>query len=685
MSEITTQGHSILVDPESGELRKPVPQPGAQLVSWLVGRVQPWRDHRNRNYLSKWTEYWRLWRGQWDPADKSRLSERSRLIAPALSQAIEMSVAEVEEAVLGKESWFDIADDIRDEEKLDATLMRDQLREDMDTVEVRDKISEATLVSAIFGEGCIKVNTEVRGIEGLKRNSAGELVTKEGERVVVDYESYRPDQVIPDPAGRTVKEMMGIALEHRVPTHSVYEKIEAGLYLKDAAPLLGGNHLPRENENSLSLEERLTPVESDVTNVIEYHGKVPAKYLLRLQGASDPLDEIVLLEAERASDEVMVEAIVTYANDNVLLRAIANPFVLKDRTVICFPWEQVPGRFWGRGVAEKGYNPQKALDAELRARSDALGFVSAPMLGLDAGRIPRGFKPEVKPGKVWLTNGPPDEILRPVQIGALEPNTFNQTQELTQMVQMGTGAFDTATSLRGTTSSGGNAANAGSMLMGAFVKRSKRAIQNVSRKLLEPLIRKTALRYLQFDPVRYPFDDFTFHVKATLGVIAREMEQVNLTQLIGMLPDEGINTKLEAAKGFIELSSVLNKADIMAAIEQDKKQAQESQQQQQQIQQQQAAQEQDLGEIAKEGETLKNQKIIAEVRKLLAEAGSEERMVDVKEVLAILEKQRVGIQESEIEQFDRQNDLQVRRLDLQERQLDIKQQEVNNNRGSQGS
>ena len=677
MTEITTQGQQILVDPESGELERRTAQPGAQLVSWLVGKVQPWRDHRNRNYLTAWTEYWRLWRGQWDPADRNRQSERSRLIAPALSQAIEMAVAEVEEAVLSKEVWFDIADDIRDDDKLDATLMRDQLREDMDEVEVRDKISEACLVAGIFGTGTLKVNTEVRGIEGLRRNEAGELVTVDGERVVVSYESYRPDQVIPDPAGRTVNEMMGIALEHKRPTHAIYELIERGIYRDDAAPLLGGQHLPRENENALSLEERLTPSESDVTTVIEYHGKVPAKYLLELQQTKDVLDEIVLMEAQKASDEVMVEAIVTYANDNVLLRAIPNPFVLKDRTVICFPWEQVPGRFWGRGVAEKGYNPQKALDAELRARSDALGFVSAPMLGLDAGRIPRGFRPEVKPGKVWLTNGPPDEILRPVQIGALEPNTFNQTQELTQMVQMGTGAFDTATALRGSTTSGGNAANAGSMLMGAFVKRSKRAIQNVSRKLLEPLIRKTALRYLQFDPVRYPFTDFTFHVKATLGVIAREMEQVNLTQLIGMLPDEGINTKLEAAKGFIELSSVINKADIMKAIESDKQQAAQSQQQQQELERQKADQEAKLAEIAMEGETLANQKTIAEIRRLLAQAESEERLVDVKEVMAILERQRIGIQESEIEQFDRQNDLQVRRLDLQERQLDIKEKEVN--------
>lgn len=677
MSEVQTQGQEILVDPETGDVVKKKAQPGSELVSWLVGTVGPWRDHRNRNYLERWAEYWRMWRGIWDESDKNRASERSRLIAPALSQAIEMSVAEVEEAVLSREVWFDVSDDVNDEDRLDATLMRDQLLEDLDDVNARDVIAEGVLNAAIMGTGIIKVNTDVaKDSKPVRDPVDGGLTAQETERVYVCLEAYRPDQFIPDPAGRKISEMMGCAFEHDVPKHAILEKIEMGIYRDDAASLLGGN-INREHSHALNMNESILNGEAESCNVIEYHGKVPAKFLTRLQEAKTALDEIVELEAEM-DDTTLVEAIVTYANDSVLLRAIPNPFALRDRAVVAFQWERVPGRFWGRGVAEKGYNPQKALDAEMRARADALGFISAPMLGIDAGRIPRGFKPEVKPGKVWLTNGPPDEVLRPVQIGALEPNTFNQTAELTQMVQMGTGAFDTATTLRGSTQSGGNAANAGSMMLGAFVKRSKRAIQNVDRNLLKPLIRKVALRYMQFAPDRYPFDDTSFKVNATMGIIAREIEQVNLTQLIGMLPDQGVQTKLAAAQGFIELSSVLNKSQIMQALEQDRQMAAQQQQAQQQAEQQKAQLENRLQEIALEGETLANQKVLAEIRKLLAQAQSEERMVDIKEIQAVLEGQKIQINAHEVELFGEQNDLQERRLDLQERQVALNERKARN-------
>ncbi len=64
----------------------------------------------------------------------------------------------------------------------------------------------------------------------------------------------------------------------------------------------------------------------------------------------------------------MVEALVTLTEDGFVLRAVENPYRMKDRPYVAYQHDSVPGEFWGRGVAEKGYNPQKALDAELRAR-----------------------------------------------------------------------------------------------------------------------------------------------------------------------------------------------------------------------------------------------------------------------------------------------------------------------------
>ena len=72
------------------------------LAGWVMEKANKWRDHYTSNHQEKFDEYYRLWRGQWDAADKTRESERSRLISPALQQAVESSVAEVEEATFGR-------------------------------------------------------------------------------------------------------------------------------------------------------------------------------------------------------------------------------------------------------------------------------------------------------------------------------------------------------------------------------------------------------------------------------------------------------------------------------------------------------------------------------------------------------------------------------------------------------
>ena len=57
------------------------------LASWLTYRLEGWRTHRNINYIPMWDEYYRLWRGIWSAEDKTRQTERSRLIAPAPAPA----------------------------------------------------------------------------------------------------------------------------------------------------------------------------------------------------------------------------------------------------------------------------------------------------------------------------------------------------------------------------------------------------------------------------------------------------------------------------------------------------------------------------------------------------------------------------------------------------------------------
>ena len=657
---IPTQGNEILVDTqESAPGAQPARDKGHALTSWLVGKADSWEAVRNR-HNPRWAEYWRLWRGQYASEDRNRGSERSRLIAPALSNAIEQSVSEVEEAIFGREAWIDIADDIQDQQKVDAYVTRDTLLEDFELSYAQDACSEAFTNAAIFGTGIIKLNMQI-----WEDPPSGE------KRVLVVPEAIRPDQFIPDPSGTRLGEMLGVFHKiPKVPLHKILEKIEKGHYRREALRTLSGQGTttndPVDREDP---EAYVLATDSDSVEILEYHGKVPLGILNDATRRTTQLDQLMARAGDN-KEGPLVEAIVTIANGSVLLRAEVNPFDYTDRSILAFQWEKVPGRFWGRGVAEKGYNPQKALDAELRSRADSLGYISAPMVAVDANRVPRGFRMQVKPGKVWLTQGPPNEVFQPVKLGNLEQGSFIHGQEMERMVQMGTGSFDTAQSLNQQSSSGASGATSNSALMAAFVKRSRKAIRNIGNHLIRPMVKKAVWRYNQFAPSRYPSADFKFVVKSTLGLVAREVESAQLTQLMGMMPESFPQVQLTLLRGIIENSSVQNRGEIFAEIEKALQppppEVVEEQQRKTQM-----LENLEIERIVAEVQNaqMENRKLEAEIREILTKAEVNSRKAETEDDKIDIEVERTRIAQQELENFAEQNKIAAQRLALQEKAL----------------
>jgi hypothetical protein len=259
------------------------------------------------------------------------------------------------------------------------------------------------------------------------------------------------------------------------------------------------------------------------------------------QGAEDEDEEVIDLieksEEDDSGESYWVEAIVVIANEGQLvLKAEENPYMMQDRPVVAFQWDIVPGLFWGRGICEKAYNSQKALDAEIRGRIDALALTTFPMLAMDATRIPRGHKPQVRPGKMLLTNGNPKEVLTEFNFVNVNQITFAQAAELQKMVQQSTGAVDSS-GISGAVN--GEATAAGiSMSLGAIIKRQKRTLVNFQEDFWIPFVEKAAWRYMQFDPEHYPVSDYNFVATSTLGIMAREYEVTQLVQLLQTTSDQ---------------------------------------------------------------------------------------------------------------------------------------------------
>jgi hypothetical protein len=305
----------------------------------------------------------------------------------------------------------------------------------------------------------------------------------------------------------------------------------------------------------------LSVYEDDKVRLTKYYGLVPRHLLKAARQEED--EEVEELTAD--DDEgFYVEAIVVIANDGTLLKAEENPYMMGDRPVVAFPWDVVPSRFWGRGVCEKGYNSQKALDAEIRARIDALALTIHPMMAMDATRIPRGARTEVRAGKTILTNGAPKEVLQPLNFGNVSQITFAQANELQKMVQTATGAIDSA-GIAGSINGEQTAAGI-SMSLGAIIKRHKRTLINFQESFLIPFVTKAAHRYMQFNPEKYPVADYKFHTSSSLGIIAREYEVTQLVQLLQtMQPDSPMYSQL--IMSIVDNMNLSNREELVMALQ----------------------------------------------------------------------------------------------------------------------
>jgi len=532
--------NDIVVNEEKVETEDPQTIRQRKLVEWVVSHVEKWEQYRDNNFRNLWDEYYRAWKQVHTNEEKTRSSERSKFMSPALPQAIEMAVAEAEEATFGRVKWIDIEDDIMDGQKQDMALVRDQLLEDMDLNDVPSGVVEAYLNAAIYGTGIGKIVIS----EQMEMQTDANGFTEEQTYTKCTLEPVSPEDFAIDPEARTIDEALGCAHIVVRPKHSVQKKQSEGIY--NEAPI--GDY--SDDRDVEAKGEVKSSIVSDKVEIIEYHGLVPS---------------FLLEDGEEADSFEMTESIITIGNRQGLLKETPSPFTHKDRSIVAFQWDRVPNRFWGRGVAEKGINSQRALNAELRARQDGLALTIHPMMAADATRIPRGNKLEIAPGKMILTNGDPKQILNPMHFGDMSSHTYQQANEIERMLTMATGTFDGAV---GTQAQPRNATASGmSMMMGGAIKRSKRTMQNIERQFLKPMIKKMIHRYMQFDPFRYPSMDYKFIPHSTMGIMAREFTQTQIGQAMQVTPPDSpaFGVLLES---FFDNSSLPNKEMIQAQIKQ---------------------------------------------------------------------------------------------------------------------
>ena len=206
------------------------------IQSWVTAKVDDWNDHWRQNYENSFEEY------------KTRQSERSTLISPALQQAVESSVAEIEEATFGRGAFFTIRDDIKfpqadptspeeaqmmaaqadmlNQEKLKIAYLRDKLRENFNKGKIRKSVGECLINAAVYGTGIAEVVVDVMNdVKPAERTIEG--MTTQGveneEKTIVTLRPIQPQNFKIDPMATSVEDSIGVAIDEFVSPHKITE------------------------------------------------------------------------------------------------------------------------------------------------------------------------------------------------------------------------------------------------------------------------------------------------------------------------------------------------------------------------------------------------------------------------------------------------------------------------------
>ena len=642
-----------------GEDSKPR-QGGArgEVASTIMGDITPWRKLRENEFEDLWDEYYAKWRGFWMPQHKNYKTERSKLISPLLSMSIDLTSAEIIEAVFGREYFVDIPDDVQDGENEDVDQARKLLVQDLRQSGFVEAFGNTVVNGCLYGTGIMKiqVGTKIEKVPVRKQN--GDLIVSRKEVPVVKPVTINPDQFVPDPSTSDIDMMKGCAHEFRMPVHSAQRMQMEGQWYKDVAlsawePVERSGQNRKDTENSHRRE-----LNKQSLMVTEYYGLISRRQFLRAtaEGNGSAISSEVLATIPAGE---MVEVIATVVNETHLVRLIETPLITGERLIMSYQHESVSGRFWGRGVAEKATSVQRAMDAEMRARIDALAWSNNPMFAGDLTRMPKGSNLSAWPGKFWGTRGNPNDIIQEFKITGPDANTFQHMQDLERMGQQATGALDSISlrsGMRDETATGSALAASG------FIKRSKRTMYNIE-EFLNKLIRRTLRLKMQYEKDKYP-EDYDFRVKGTIGIMSREIEQQFMISLMQTIGGDS-PAAMPILMSIFEHSGSPVKEDVLKALR--------AMQQRQPTPEEEAAQ-----KAALEAPVLENEKLEAEIMKLMSEAGKNDATEDktraeVEQVDADGNRENIKVMNDlqETENQERQLDIQEEKLELDRQKLRV--------------
>lgn len=234
-------------------------------------------------------------------------------------------------------------------------------------------------------------------------------------------------------------------------------------------------------------------------------------------------------------------------------------------------YEEIPGSFWGNGVADLVRDCQSVCNAASRAMVNNMGIASGPQAVVNVDRLPSGEDvTQMYPWKIWQTTSDPYGSSAP-------PVTFFQPGSLSQELMLIYERFSTMADeysgvpryMTGDSSTGGagRTASGMSMLMGNANKSIKQVVANIDVHVTEPLIERLYFYNMKYSDDKALKGDVNIVARGANMLIVKEQAQVRRNEFLNIV---GTNPVYQGIVGNDGIANLLREAAKTLDMDTDK-------------------------------------------------------------------------------------------------------------------
>lgn len=430
------------------------------IAKYVQERIKRW-DSDLSEKRKDWERYYRTWQCKSSPQDKTRASELSQIKMPNTKLAIDTAYDQLQEMTFARSPFFEIRG--REEaDKVPAKMLEaymEYLFNKQGFITEYGKMSRERLILGT-SIGIVDVEQQKRHHETIEKvPRAPTPITEEmqydemGNMMMEELpsDSFTEPEVIQelrveettisvpkarhisifdfyiDPTATCIEDAEGVGIRYFKSVHALRKLEDEGIIgnVEQVEDVASGDIGDERRSRLADMGISVSSSDANRVELYEYWGWI---------------DEDTLKEAnfngqiEHGGAEV--RAICAY---DATLLIIANPHVTKRRPFVRMVYQEIPGEFFGLGIAEAVDSAQRAIDSTVRARIDSKAFTNFPMFGMDVTKIVSQQDKKIYPGKIWYTKGPVQESIQQLPTRDTSAGSQADVSEYGQYVQEGSG------------------------------------------------------------------------------------------------------------------------------------------------------------------------------------------------------------------------------------------------------